>query len=65
VLALGHLRARFRSGVILDTEIGWLTRCRDALVVWCDNSTGNAPLLVTDAVITAIPVGAINPSFFQ
>ena len=24
VLALGHLHARFRSGVDLDTEIGWL-----------------------------------------
>ncbi|MGA8925426.1 MAG: nuclear transport factor 2 family protein [Solirubrobacterales bacterium] len=26
VLALGRLRARFRSGVALDSEIGWLTR---------------------------------------
>ena len=26
VLALGHLRARFRSGVALDTEIGWVVR---------------------------------------
>jgi ketosteroid isomerase-like protein len=34
VLALGHLRARFRSGVTLDTEIGWLTRYRDGLAVW-------------------------------
>jgi ketosteroid isomerase-like protein len=34
VLALGHLRARFRSGVTLDTEIGWLTRYRDGLGVW-------------------------------
>jgi ketosteroid isomerase-like protein len=34
VLALGHLRARFRSGVSLDTEIGWLTRYRDGLAVW-------------------------------
>jgi ketosteroid isomerase-like protein len=34
VLALGHLRARFRSGVSLDTEIGWLLRYRDDLAVW-------------------------------
>jgi ketosteroid isomerase-like protein len=34
VLALGRLRARFRSGVTLDTEIGWLTRYRDGLAVW-------------------------------
>jgi len=34
VLALGHLRAQFRSGVTLDTEIGWLTRYRDGLAVW-------------------------------
>jgi ketosteroid isomerase-like protein len=34
VLALGHLHARFRSGVTLDTEIGWLTRYRDSLGVW-------------------------------
>jgi ketosteroid isomerase-like protein len=34
VLALGHLHARFRSGVPLDTEIGWLTRYRDGLAVW-------------------------------
>ena len=31
VLALGRLRARFRSGVKLDSEIGWLTRYRDGL----------------------------------
>ena len=34
VLALGHLRGRFRSGVSLDTEIGWLIRFRDGLGVW-------------------------------
>jgi ketosteroid isomerase-like protein len=34
LLALGHLRARFRSGVTLDTEIAWLFRYRDGLVVW-------------------------------
>ena len=34
VLALGHLRARFRSGVALDTEIGWVVRFRDGLGVW-------------------------------
>jgi ketosteroid isomerase-like protein len=34
VLALGRLRARFRSGVPFDTEIGWLTRYRDGLAVW-------------------------------
>jgi len=33
VFALGHLRARFRSGLILDTEIGWLTRYGDGLAV--------------------------------
>ena len=34
LLALGHLRARFRSGVTLDTEIAWLLRFRDGLAVW-------------------------------
>jgi ketosteroid isomerase-like protein len=34
VLALGHLHARFRSGVTLDSEIGWLVRFRDGLAVW-------------------------------
>jgi ketosteroid isomerase-like protein len=34
VLALGHLRARFRSGVALDTEIGWVVRFREGLGVW-------------------------------
>jgi ketosteroid isomerase-like protein len=34
VLALGHLRARFRSGVSLDTEISWLARYRDGLAIW-------------------------------
>jgi ketosteroid isomerase-like protein len=34
ILALGHLRARFRSGVTLETEIGWLARFRDGLAVW-------------------------------
>jgi ketosteroid isomerase-like protein len=34
LLALGHLRARFRSGVTLDTEIAWLVRYRDGLAVW-------------------------------
>ena len=34
VLALGRLRARFRSGVTLDTAIAWLTRYRDGLAVW-------------------------------
>ena len=34
VLALGHLRTRFRSGVALDTEIGWVVRFRDGLGVW-------------------------------
>src|SRR5262245_61319486 len=34
VLALGQLRARFRSGVSLDTEVGWLVRFRDGLCVW-------------------------------
>ena len=34
VLALGRLRARFRSGVALDTDIAWLTRYRDGLAVW-------------------------------
>jgi ketosteroid isomerase-like protein len=34
VLALGRLRARFRSGITLDTEMGWVFRFRDGLVVW-------------------------------
>ena len=34
MLALGHLRARFRSGVTLETEIAWLIRYRDGLAVW-------------------------------
>jgi ketosteroid isomerase-like protein len=34
LLALGHLRVRFRSGVTLDTEIAWLIRYRDGLAVW-------------------------------
>jgi ketosteroid isomerase-like protein len=34
VLGLGHAHLRFRSGVILDTEAGYLTRFRDALAVW-------------------------------
>jgi ketosteroid isomerase-like protein len=34
VLALGHLHARFRSGVTLDSEIGWVVRFRDGLAVW-------------------------------
>ncbi|MEK6326120.1 MAG: nuclear transport factor 2 family protein [Actinomycetota bacterium] len=34
VLALGQLRARFRSGVSLDTEISWVVRFRDGLGVW-------------------------------
>jgi ketosteroid isomerase-like protein len=34
VLALGQLRARFRSGVTLDSELGWLVRYRDGLAAW-------------------------------
>ena len=34
VVALGRLRARFRSGLSLDTEAGWFVRFRDGLVVW-------------------------------
>ena len=34
VVALGRLRAQFRSGVSLDTEIGWFIRYRDGLAVW-------------------------------
>jgi ketosteroid isomerase-like protein len=34
VLALGQLRARFRSGITLDTEVGWVFRFRDGLAVW-------------------------------
>ena len=34
VVALGRLRARFRSGITLDTEMGWVFRFRDGLVVW-------------------------------
>ena len=31
VMALGRLRARFRSGHHLDTEVGWVLRFRDGL----------------------------------
>jgi ketosteroid isomerase-like protein len=34
VMALGRLRARFRSGITLDTEVGWVVRFRDGLAVW-------------------------------
>ena len=34
VMALGRLRARFRSGITLDTEMGWVFRFRHDLVVW-------------------------------
>ena len=34
VVGLGRLRARFRSGVNLDTEIGWVIRFRGGLGVW-------------------------------
>ena len=33
-MALGHLRAQFRSGITLDTEVGWVVRFRDGLAVW-------------------------------
>jgi ketosteroid isomerase-like protein len=34
VMALGRLRARFRSGITLDTEVGWVVRFRGGLAVW-------------------------------
>jgi ketosteroid isomerase-like protein len=34
IVALGHLRARFKSGITLDTEVGWVFRFRDGLAVW-------------------------------
>jgi ketosteroid isomerase-like protein len=34
VMALGRLRARFKSGITLDTEVGWVVRFRDGLAVW-------------------------------
>ena len=34
VMALGRLRARFQSGLTLDTEVGWVVRFRDGLAVW-------------------------------
>jgi ketosteroid isomerase-like protein len=34
VLALGRVRARFRSGITLDTDLGWVFRFRDGLAVW-------------------------------
>jgi ketosteroid isomerase-like protein len=34
VVALGRLRARFRSGITLDTEMGWVFRFRDGVAVW-------------------------------
>jgi ketosteroid isomerase-like protein len=54
VLALGHLRARFRSGVTLDTAIGWLTRYRDGLAVW-----GRAYQRHTDALEAARAAGVV------
>ena len=45
VLGLGHLRARFRSGVTLDMEFGWLTRYRDGLCVWGRSYQGHAEAL--------------------
>jgi ketosteroid isomerase-like protein len=47
-LALGRLHARFRSGVTLDTEIGWVFRFRDGLGVW-----GRAYQSHTDAIEAA------------
>ena len=34
LLGLSHTHLRFRTGVILDTEAGYLSRFRDALAVW-------------------------------
>jgi ketosteroid isomerase-like protein len=34
LVAFGHIRARFKSGVTLDTDIGWVVRFRDGLIVW-------------------------------
>jgi ketosteroid isomerase-like protein len=34
VLALGGVHLRFRTGGILNTEAGYLSRFRDALAVW-------------------------------
>jgi ketosteroid isomerase-like protein len=34
VMALGRLRAKFRSGITLDTELGWVFRFRNGLGVW-------------------------------
>jgi ketosteroid isomerase-like protein len=34
VMALGRLRARFRSGITLDSEVGWVVRFHDGLAVW-------------------------------
>jgi ketosteroid isomerase-like protein len=46
VLALGRLHARFRSGINLDTEIGWVFRFRDGLVVWGRAYQSHAEALV-------------------
>ena len=34
VMALGRLRARFKSGITLDTEVGWVVCFREGLAVW-------------------------------
>jgi ketosteroid isomerase-like protein len=45
LLVLGHLQARFRSGVNLDTEIAWLLRYRDGLAVWGHSYRSHADAL--------------------
>ncbi len=45
VLALGRLRSRSRSGVALDTEVGWMIRYRDGLAVWGRNYRTHAETL--------------------
>jgi ketosteroid isomerase-like protein len=45
VVGLGRLRARSRSGLTLDTEIGWLFRFRDGLVVWARSYESHAEAL--------------------
>jgi ketosteroid isomerase-like protein len=34
VIALGHVRGHFKSGITLDLEIAWVVRFRDGLAVW-------------------------------
>ena len=34
VIAFGQIRLRFKSGVTLEQEIGWVARYRDGVLIW-------------------------------